>query len=153
VHELIRTILIYAAVLGMILLGFYLYKESRYKVQIDATDRSMSPEYQTGGYSVMSGAIQVGDAVAFATPDKPEEWRVARVVALSGQRVEIDANGVVKVDGAASARKCDSLIRPLQFKVPSASVFILTDQPNYVDSSKLGPVPLYQVIGKLKPGT
>ena len=152
-HELIRTLLVYAAVLAMILGGFYLFKQNRNKVQIDATDRSMSPEYQTGSYNVMSGTIQVGDAVAFATPDKPDEWRIARVIALSGQRVEIDATGGVKVDGTAKPQKCESPARPLEIQVPAASAFLLTDQTGAVDSSKLGPVPLYQIIGKLKPGS
>jgi len=153
VHELVRTILIYVAVLALIVGGFYLFKQNRYKIQMEATDRSMSPEYQTGSYNVITGAaIQADDAVVFALPEKPDEWRAGRVVAMAGARVEIDEKGLVKVNGAAHRTKCESQIRPVEFVVPAACVFVLTDQPGYIDSVKLGPIPLYQVIGKLKPG-
>jgi hypothetical protein len=152
VQELIRTAIGYGLVLGMILLGFYLYRENRIKVEIDATDHSMSPEYISGTYKIDTATpIFAGDAVAFGLPDKPDELRVARVVALEGSRVEIDAAGKVTVDGKVNKNISYSTLKPLDFRVPRGCAYLLADSAGTgIDSTKLGPIPLFQIAGKLK---
>jgi signal peptidase I len=152
VQELIRTAIGYGLVLGMILLGFYLYRENRVKVEIDVSDHSMSPEYISGTYKIDTASpIAVGDAVAFGLPDKPDELRVSRVVALEGSRIEVDAVGKVTVDGKACRNMSGSTLKPLDFRVPRGCAYLLADSMGVgMDSSKLGPIPLFQIAGKLK---
>jgi signal peptidase I len=152
VQELIRTAIGYGLVLGMILLGFYLYRDNRIKVEIDASDHSMAPEYVSGTYKIDAATpILPGDAVAFALPDKPDELRVSRVVALEGSRVEIDATGKVSVDGKASKNISSSTLKPVDLRVPRGCAYLLADSMGMgTDSTKLGPVPLFQIAGKLK---
>ncbi len=151
-QELFRTAVGYALVLGLILLGFYLYKDNRTKVEIDANDHSMNPEFGAGGYKIDTiSPLVVGDAVAFGTPEKPDELKVARVVALEGSRIEIDAAGKVTVDGKVNKNTSTSLLKPLDFRVPRGCAYLLVDSAGQgTDSTKLGPVPLFQIAGKLK---
>jgi hypothetical protein len=151
-QEMIRTIIVYVVILGLILMSFYLYKHHRYSAEVGVNDRSMTPEFPTGSYTLdTSGSIHVDDAVAFALADTPDVLKVARVVALSGAKVEIDATGAVKINGVLNIRKSDSVLKPVEFRVPQGCAFLLTDQGAGMDSSKLGPIPLSQIFGRVKP--
>ena len=150
-QEMIRTIIVYVVIIGLILGGFYLFKNNRYSVEIGVMDRFMTPDFPAGSYIIDASApIQVNDAVAFALSDKPDELKVARVVALSGAKIEIEATGVVKVNGTLNVHKTDPRAAAVEFRVPQGCVFLLTDQEGGVDSSKLGPIAMLQIVGKLK---
>jgi len=98
------------------------------------------------------------DVIAF---NHNQKLHVKRVIAVAGDWVEIDANGIVSVNGSKptepyvselSLGNCD-LTFPYQ--VPAGTVFVLGDnRPLSLDSrdSKFGPVDREQIIGILKFG-
>jgi signal peptidase I len=157
VQELFQTIVIYAVVIGMVLLGFHLYKSNRLSAEIDTNDQAMSPEYTPGAYKVDStvplAQLKSGDAVAYALPETPDKLRVARIVAVEGELLEFDAKGAVQVGGKTIKQTYgNTAIRPASMRVPRGCVFVLVDAANTqaLDSSRAGPIPLYQIAGKMK---
>ena len=160
--DLIRSIIGYALTIALIIGGFKLYK-AQDKAYIDPNDHSMKPdEYSTGSHSLNTSPLSIedykqGDVVAFKLFVKPDEHRVARVVALEGQRVEV-VNKQVKVDGKTTAFKVDigDWAFP-EIRVPRGCVFLISDvtsfwsttDPGIGDSMRIGPVPYFNLLGKL----
>jgi hypothetical protein len=118
-------------------------------------------EYPYGNHSLDSRGLsiadyKVGDVVAFYMFSKPDQHRVARIVAVEGQRVEI--NKVVKVDGKATTWKLENPEWQFpEIRVPRGCVYLLSDKPGFWttteagigDSTKIGPVPYCNLLGKL----
>jgi signal peptidase I len=96
-----------------------------------------------------------GDVVAFTHNNK---LHIKRVIAVAGDRVEIDGDGVVSVNGQRlkepyvaepSLGNCD-IAFPLQ--APPGTVFVLGDnRPSSMDSrdSRFGPVGRDQIVGRV----
>jgi len=162
VGDIIRSAIGYAITIGLIVGGFYFYK-IQLKATIDPNDQSMRPEeYPYGNYAVNNKGISIadykaGDVVAFYLSAKPDQHRVGRVVAVEGQRVEVSMpNKLVKVDGKATTYKLENadMYFP-EWRVPRGCVFVLSDKPavwteaGIGDSTKVGPVPYYNLLGKL----
>lgn len=122
-----------------------------------------------------AGAPDHGDVVAYRTPFGGDEVKLGRIVALAGQRVEMDARGLLvdgrEVSSAASAscadeacltglealgshryftRRADRL-EFLHFAgrtVPDGYVFVLNDNRiDERDSRIYGAIPLHAVVG------
>lgn len=160
--DLVRSIIGYAITIALIIGGFRLYKLQD-KAYIDPNDHSMKPEeYGVGGHALTTTGLSIddykqGDVVAFKLFAKPDEHRVARVVAVEGQRVEV-VNKQVKVEGKTTAFKVDipDWAFP-EMRVPRGCVFLISDvssfwsttEPGVGDSMRIGPVPFYNLLGKL----
>ena len=151
---LLQNVILYVVVIAIIVVGFKFYKNSSQAV-IDPTDRSMLPAYPYGSYKldtslVKTSDLKPGDVVSYWLTNAPSTYRVARVVALEGDRIEI-ADGLVKINGVASPYRLDQPDRRFpEVKVPRGCVYLLCEASAAgVDSIKLGPVPFYQVIGRL----
>ena len=96
------------------------------------------------------------DIIAFTHDDKTY---IKRVIAVAGEIVNINGDGVVSVNGKAldesyvtqlSLGNCDI---KFPYQVPAESVFVLGDnRPSSMDSrdSRIGPVSREQIIGKVK---
>jgi signal peptidase I len=157
VQELFQTLVIYVVVIGMVLLGFHLYKTNRLSAEIDTNDQAMAPEYTPGAHKVDSTTpltqLKTGDAVAYSLPETPDKLRVARIVAVEGELLEFDAKGGVQVGGKAIRQVYNNpAVRPASLRVPRGCVFVLVDAQysQALDSSRAGPIPLYQIAGKMK---
>jgi len=121
------------------------------------------PQVQTGSsrfgqvVSRNRGAVQPLDLVRFRTARSGREL-TSRVVALAGQRVQID-EGRVLVDGAPLSDpygrgQADEDWLP-ELVVPEGCVFVLTDQrwrgAERWDSRTLGPIPLEAIRYRFSP--
>ncbi len=137
--------------------GFSAIKKYATIVVIDSDDQSMdSYEYPPRRYScdttlLKANDLRANDVVAYWLPNDPEKYRVARVVAVEGQSVEADGKNLI-VDGVSRALRDDRHnLRQAQIRIPRGCVFLMTDKNSTVaDSLQLGPLPFYQVIGKLR---
>jgi signal peptidase I len=154
VSGLIQSVVIYALAIALIVGGFRLYKNSG-QVTIDSGDRSMAPSYPPGTYKIDSSLaklsdLKYGDVVAYWLSSKPSVYRVGRIVALEGDRVDA-AEGAVKINGAASGRKLDRLdVSIAELRIPRGCLFVLAEASSAgTDSVALGPVPFAQILGKL----
>lgn len=160
--DLVRSAVGYAVAVAMIVGGFKFYK-MQLKAEIDANDATMNPdEYPYGSYSLnreARGAEQLatGDVIAIYQPaSKPVDHRVTRVVAVEGQKIEITPK-LVKVDGKPTTLMADGQ-SVAEFRVPRGCVFVLSDksivfssfEPGIGDSMRIGPVPFYHFMGKIK---
>ena len=120
--------------------------------------------------SSMYPTLQPDQIVIAVRSDKPEKKdiiaftykykiHVKRVIAVSGETVDITGDGDVSVNGSAlyepyvknpSLGNCEI---DFPFTVPPGSVFVMGDnRPNSLDSrdSHFGPVSREQIIGKVK---
>lgn len=118
---------------------------------------SMTPTLEDGDVvvAVDCGDFETGDVIAFHHGSKV---LVKRVIATSGDWVDIDVDGVVSVNGVeldepyvsdASLGNCDI---KLPYQVPDSRVFVMGDHRSVsVDSrsSAVGCIADDQVIGKL----
>lgn len=118
---------------------------------------SMSPNLADGNVviTVKTSSYARGDVIAFYYNNK---ILVKRVIATSGQTVDIDDDGVVKVDGqvldepyveAAALGDCDITF---PYTVPDSRVFVLGDNRSVsVDSrsAQIGCVSDEQIVGRL----
>lgn len=118
---------------------------------------SMSPTIENGSIvvSVKGNDIQQGDVIAFYYDNK---ILVKRVIAESGQWVDIEEDGTVSVDGITldesyvqdlSYETCDIT---LPYQVPDEQYFVIGDyRSTSVDSrsTKVGCVTKDQIVGKL----
>ncbi len=153
--DLIRSAIIYAAVIGLLVGGFKLYKNST-TVEIDPTDRSMSSIlYPYGTYKVDTTLKRIEqlkpeNVVAYWVTDQPQKARVARVLAIAGQRIAVE-QGAIKVDGQDSKFTVDNKNWSFpEIRVPRGCAYVLHDVPSYGrDSVQLGPLPFSQIVGKL----
>jgi len=166
--DLVRSVILYAVVIALVI-GIFKLLKARDRATIEAFDHSMGVvEFPSGGYGLNSEALKAedymagerGDVVAYSIPGKLGAQRVARVVALPGERValerskESDPNSpvVVKVNGQVSGRfKTDSTVWHFpEVVVPRGCLFLMADSPlDGEDSLKVGPVPFYCIRGKL----
>ncbi|NKZ21336.1 signal peptidase I [Streptococcus ovuberis] len=119
---------------------------------------SMSPTLEAGDIvvSLNTKSIEQGDTIAFYFNNKV---LVKRVIAKSGQWVNIDDQGTVTVDGnlmnesyVKKTSKGDVDIE-LPYQVPEGKYFVMGDHRDVsVDSrnSALGPVGEEQIVGELQ---
>ena len=157
--EIVSIMLRVLLVAGIVLAGFWLYKHST-RVTIELDDHSMDPvSFPEGGYTVNTqhqriSSLKSGDVVAYRNPRDTAKLRVARVIGIEGNRIEINKKDVL-VDGKPFARRIATgdWIVP-EFKVPRGCLYLLADNPfiaNDSDSKALGPVPYAYVLGTVKP--
>lgn len=166
--DLIRSAVIYALVVAL-LIGVFKLLKMHERITIDPNDQSMdAQEYPNGGYRIKAGppraeeykAGETCDVVAYWIPGSPDTDRVARVLALPGEKVEMERKTpgdqkspvVVKVNGKPVLRfNIDNMAwRFPEIVVPRGCLFLLADKPSVgQDSMKAGPVPYYCIRGKL----
>jgi signal peptidase I len=167
-RDMIRSVLIYVVAIALIIGVFKLLKMYE-RVVIDTNDHSMEMiEYPCGTYRLSTAALKAedykagdnGDVVAYFVPGKPDTQRVARVVALPGDKLTIErvkasdptSPLLVKVNGKPSNR-----FKPdfpewhfPEIVVPRGCLFLMADKPSEGDDSlRVGPVPFYCIRGKL----
>ena len=119
--------------------------------------KSMTPTLDDGNivFSVKTTDVERGDIIAFYYNNK---ILIKRVVAISGEWVDIDSNGVVMVNGEVLEEPYvtdpdlgDCNIR-LPYQVPENRVFVMGDHRAVsVDSrtEEIGCVSEEQIVGKL----
>ncbi|HYG74351.1 MAG TPA: S26 family signal peptidase [Planctomycetota bacterium] len=160
--DIVRAAIGYLVVVALIIIAFKFFK-SHEKAVIDPNDGSMNAEeYSYGSYSIDKTPLAItdlksGDVVAIYQPQsKPVDHRVARVVAIEGQRVEIVQKSV-KVDGKPTPFKGDGINFSCEFRVPKGCMYVMCDkpavfpnEPGIGDSLRIGPVPFFYFMGKLK---
>ncbi len=120
--------------------------------------RSMVPTFQDGQRVVvlkLFSEVQRGDIVIFSTRDEPGKDLIKRVVALPGERIQID-KGVVKINGKALG---ESYIKDRDFGlydtqideyVPEGMIYVLGDnRDDSHDSRRFGSVSSETLKGKV----
>ncbi|MEM1224977.1 MAG: signal peptidase I [Planctomycetota bacterium] len=136
-------------------LGHGLVVRDQYVEAFVIASNSMSPTLRRGERILVdktayrSSAVKAGDVVVFANPEKPSMTYIKRVVALSGDRVEI-LDGRLQINGEdidGSASKTTPDFGPMT--VPDYNCFVLGDDiDDSKDSRHFGPVPLATVGGR-----
>ncbi len=147
---------IFAAVLSLIIITFVVQA-------FFIPSGSMEPTLQVGDrilvskFSYRLGPIRRGDIIVFRFPLSPSRDFVKRVVALSGETVEL-REGLVLINGKPLSelyptalpggdRACTSSYGPN--KMPAGQYFVLGDNRcNSEDSRFFGFVPAQNVVGK-----
>jgi len=158
VNDLIRSIIAYAFIIGVIIGGFWFYKTST-KATVDSADSYMNIEHFKPGssYAVDNSITSVkdlvqGDVVAYFLPGEPDVHKIGRVVAIEGQLVEANPT-FVKVDRkTVTIFKSDAreLIIP-EIRIPKNCVWVMADRTTLAkDSMHIGPVPFFNIMGKVK---
>jgi signal peptidase I len=169
VSDLIRSIIVFALVVALIVGVEQLYKFTGIRATVDANDASMAPSgFGAGGHRVRRDVNNAsgfkggegGDVIAYWVPTKPDTHRVAHVLAVEGDRVEIERKNPsepksavqVKVNGQLTLYKIDATDwRFPEIRVPRGCVFVLADTPSQAqDSMTVGPIPFYCIMGKVK---
>lgn len=161
--DLIRSIVIYALVVVLIIGLAWLYKRSD-SVTIEPTDHSLDTSgFTNGGYRIQPAdeykGGDGGDAVAYWVPGMPGTARVAKVLAIGGDKLEFErknpadakAGLVIRINGKLERGfSTDSQERFPELVVPRGCLYLLTDKSaQSQDSVMVGPVPLYCVRGKV----
>ena len=94
------------------------------------------------------------DTVLYRTARFPGELYAKRVIALSGERIEIDDKGV-SIDGErlvlpSSVCSAGLGVKPCDILVPADCVFLLGDSTSKsLDSRHIGPIPKRDIVGYL----
>ena len=152
--DLVRSVIMYVFVLALIV-GIFKLIKTQTKVTIDNNDHTMEPIYTGGGQSIDTSVNKVSDlkpndCVAYAVPGKPDTDRVAQVVAIEGQRVEV--TNKVTVDGKDTPFTVDNRAWTFpETKVPCGCVFVLAVKSNESDDSMhVGPIPFFCIKGRLR---
>ena len=118
---------------------------------------SMSPALEEGEYvvSIKGSRFETGDIMAFYYNNK---ILVKRVIAVSGEWVEIDENGAVSVNGVRldepyvtdlALGECDI---EFPYQVPESRIFVMGDHRSVsIDSrnTAIGCVSSEQIVGKI----
>ena len=118
---------------------------------------SMAPTLEEGDIvlSLKHGSFETGDVVAFYYNNK---ILVKRVIAQSGEVVDIDQDGTVFVDGVeieepyVSGKAFGDCDIELPYQVPDGRLFVMGDQRDVsVDSrnTAVGPVSQEQIVGRI----
>jgi signal peptidase I len=106
--------------------------------------------------ALRTNAVEQNDVIAFSYDNK---LNIKRVIALSGDKVGIDGDGIVSVNGEVldepyvtdpSLGNCDITF---PYTVPPGTVFVLGDnRASSLDSrdSQIGAVDREQIVGKVK---
>jgi len=147
---------IFAALLSLLIITFvvqaFYIPSGSMEPTLQVDDRILVSKF-----SYRLGRIARGDVIVFHYPLNPGKDFVKRVVALSGERVEL-RDGVVLINSqpitelyptalAAGDRACTTNYGPQQ--VPPAQLFVLGDNRcNSEDSRFFGFVPAGNVVGK-----
>lgn len=156
-NELIRSVGKIVVVCAIVIGCFWLFKH-RTRASIEQGDKSMDPSvFPEGGYSVDTSsetinAIKSGDYVAFRLPNDASAVRIARVLGVAGNRVEITLKGV-RVNGAEMSGKFTTAQWTIpETKVPRGCAYLLTDDTfTGIDSRTLGPISFTSILGTVKP--
>ncbi|EKX46705.1 hypothetical protein GUITHDRAFT_86641 [Guillardia theta CCMP2712] len=81
-------------------------------------------------FTIRMARYKRGDVCLLKSPDKPNSWIVKRLIALEGDKVKTDSQGIVPV--------------------PQGFCWIEGDnEDNSIDSKQLGPVPLALIHGRV----
>lgn len=121
---------------------------------------SMSPTLEPGDHILVTPLVGLlggdsarrGDVVVFRNPDVGPGFFVKRVVALSGERVEI-RSGRVRIDGRVLAEPWteERTQGNVSEIVPPEHVFVLGDhRGDSIDSRSWGPLPAGRIIGRAR---
>jgi signal peptidase I len=119
-------------------------------------------------------AVARGDIVVFTNPNNRTLYYVKRVIGLPGERIEV-RNGEVKINGRSLGKHgarwprgvgmegdgpkqwrvswdaADPHLPETDMVVPAGQVFLMGDNRNLSEDSRVfGPVPLRDVVGKLR---
>lgn len=139
----------------VMLAAIYLLFTVFYGVAI-VPDEAMKPSLRQGDLSLFNRLDQSADLSDVIAYVDDGEIRYGRVVAVSGDTVEINEEGQLIVNGHAQARDNQAMILsergtityPVQ--VAQDEVFVLNDNDeNSTDSRTLGPLQHSQIRGKL----
>ena len=101
---------------------------------------------------VASSDLLRGDIIVFHFPLRPELQFMKRIVALPGERIEIQ-DGIVFVDGqeileSYEIRRDTDSLEPLVLK--AGEYFLLGDnRPRSTDSRNWGPLPAESIVGRV----
>ena len=147
---------IFAALLSLLIITFvvqaFYIPSGSMEPTLQVDDRILVSKF-----SYRIGTIERGDVIVFHYPLNPGKDFVKRVVALTGETVEL-RDGVVLIDGtpikelyptalAGGDRACTSNYGPQ--KIPEGQLFVLGDNRcNSEDSRFFGFVPTPNVVGK-----
>ena len=145
-------------VISVIVLGcFWLFKH-RTRASIEQGDKSMdTTAFPEGGYSVDTSietvaGIRSGNYVAYRLPKDPATTRIARVIGVEGNRIELTATEVRVNDAALTKRTEANGWTIPETLVPRGCVYVLADDTfSGVDSRQIGPVPFTYIVGTVKP--
>lgn len=139
----------------VILVAIYLLLTVFYGVAI-VPDEAMKPSLRQGDLSIFNRLDKSADLTDVIAYVDDGQIRYARVVAQSGDIVDINEEGQLIVNGQAQARDNQAIILsergtvtyPVQ--VAQDEVFVLNDNDeNTTDSRTLGPLQNSQIVGKL----
>ncbi len=120
---------------------------------------SMQPTLHTSEYILVDKAQYLfsrperGDVIVFEYPLDTSEDYVKRVIGLPGDRVTVEADGQVLVDGIAIkepyVNDLDNPYEPRTWYLKASQYFVLGDnRGDSSDSRDWGPVPYKDIIGK-----
>lgn len=146
----------FALLLGLIIGGEKFFK-NRHAITLAATDASMSEaEFPSGSYKLDVRILDIsnikpGDVVAFRVPGETTVEKMARVAAVEGQRISCEPKVGLRVDDSSPSYITDVTRRIPEMRVPRGCVYVMCDNPlNGTDSVNFGPLPIQQIIGKVK---
>jgi signal peptidase I len=123
-------------------------------VTVPETNKSMRPAI---GSTQTSFAVSAawhddptrGSIVAFVPPGGTTA-AVARVVALPGDRIQATKRRYVVNGKPTESRRNSPVQDSSHVIVPRGCVFVLVDGTSGVDSSEVGPIPLWRVLGEIR---
>ena len=125
------------------------------RIRVDGS--SMEPTFHDGDYVVVNrlaykvGEIQRGDVIVFPPPQDPEIDYIKRVVGLPGDHVAI-YNGKVFLNGQEITEPYLNEVPTGNYAehvVPEGSVFVLGDNRNHSDDSRVwGFLTIDKILGK-----
>ncbi len=155
--EIIHSTLKVMFVCAIIVLCFWLFKH-RTRATIETGDKSMdATNFPEGGYGVDTSIASItdlksGDFVAFRTPSDNVPMRIARIIGIEGNRVEVSTKAVL-VNGAPVVGKINTGTWTMpETKVPRGCAYLLVDDTFMgLDSRQLGPIPFVSIVGTVKP--
>lgn len=159
-RDYIYSVLFVLFVMALIVGGFRLYKWYNPGV-IESGDDTMVPQYPAGQYSLddsfrFGGSpLRAGQAIAFRVPGKVGAVQFAWVHAVPGDTVAVRRKGrepyKLIVNGQPSNDQPRSLKLPVEEAVvPDGCVFVIPNYQIKMDSTELGPIPLRNVMGRVK---
>lgn len=152
--RMLREILETIALTILLFLGF------RFAIQNYRVDgRSMVPTLQDQQYILVNRAAYFfhppsrGDIIVFAYPVDPSQDYIKRIVGVPGDRVQVNQEGVVSVNGVplheSYVNDTTNPYRPTDMKLGPDQYFVLGDnRGDSSDSRVWGPVPRKNIIGQ-----
>ena len=146
----------YAVAVLAVAVALVLVWVNRFRVEIRLSDGSMRPaigklKTRFDVDTAWLDAPRRNTIVAFIPPDaKTVKYKASRVVALAGDRIEIQdhrtyVNGTIPKGFGRILLTADLP----ELVVPRDCVYVLNDSPASPDSIDFGPLPLWRVAGQL----